>query len=215
MELVYNTERKSIRLKEYGRNIQKLVSHIKTIEEKEQRNAYAQTLTTLMKQINPNLKSSQENDQKVWDDLYIISNFELDIEAPFPMPEKSALGRKPQPMGYKNSKIKYMHYGRSVEMMIAQAIQMEDAESKKSAIIHIGRLMKGFYNTWNKDNIEDEIILKQIRELSDNQLDINIEEVKEYGLFSNNVRERRSAGRDNKDRDKNRRRNNNHKKRRN
>lgn len=213
MGLEYNTERNDVRLKEYGRNIQKLVNHIKTIEDNEKRSAYAQTLTDLMKQINPNLKNNQENDQKVWDDLYIISNFDLDIEAPFPMPEKSAIGKKPQRMAYKNSKIKYMHYGRSVEIMIEQAIRMEDPESKKSAVIHIGRLMKGFYNTWNKDNIDDEIILKQIKQLSNNQLDIDIEEVKEFGLFNNNIKEKRSGGRDNKDRDKNRRRSNNKRRR--
>lgn len=215
MGLEYNTERSDVRLKEYGRNIQKLVDHIRTIDDAEKRSAYAQTLTDLMKQINPNLKSNQDNDQKVWDDLYIVSNFDLDIEAPFPMPEKSAIGKKPQRMAYKNSKIKYMHYGRSVEIMIEQAIQMEDAESKKSAIIHIGRLMKGFYNTWNKDNIDDEIILKQIKQLSDNQLDINIEEVKEFGLFNNNIREKRPHNRDNRDKrhNNNRRRNNNNRRR--
>ena len=221
MGLEYNTERTDVRLKEYGRNIQKLVDHIRTIEDKEKRSAYAQTLTDLMKQINPNLKINLDSDQKVWDDLYIVSNFDLAIEAPFPMPEESAIGKKPQRVAYKNSKIRYKHYGRSVEIMIEQAIQMEDPDSKKSAIIHIGRLMKGFYNTWNKDNIDDEIILKQIKQLSDNQLDIAIEEVKEYGLFNNNIKEKRSSNRDNRgDRDRkhsnnNRRRGNNNNRRRN
>lgn len=220
MGLEYNTERTDVRLKEYGRNIQKLVNHIRTIEDEEKRSAYAQTLTDLMKQINPNLKTNLDSDQKVWDDLYIISNFDLAIEAPFPMPEESAIGKKPQRMAYKNSKIRYMHYGRSVQIMIDQAIKMEDPDSKKSAVIHIGRLMKGFYNTWNKDNIDDEIILKQIKQLSDNQLDINMEEVKEYGLFNNNIKEKRPHNRDNRgDRDKkhsnNRRRGNNNNRRRN
>ncbi len=218
MGLEYNTERTDVRLKEYGRNIQKLVDHIRTIEDAEQRSAYAQTLTDLMKQINPNLKTGQDNDQKVWDDLYIVSNFDLEIEAPFPMPEKSAIGKKPQRMAYKNSKIRYMHYGRSVQNMIEQTIKMEDPEAKKSAVIHIGRLMKGFYNTWNKDNIDDEIILKQIKQLSNNELDIDIAEVKEFGLFNNNIREKKPQNRDNKDRDKrnnnrNRRNNNNNRRR--
>ena len=221
MGLEYNTERTDVRLKEYGRNIQKLVNHIRTIEDTEKRSAYAQTLTDLMKQINPNLKINLDSDQKVWDDLYIVSNFDLEIDAPFPMPEKSAIGKKPQRMAYKNSKIRYMHYGRSVQIMIEQTIQMEDPESKKSAIIHIGRLMKGFYNTWNKDNIDDEIILKQIKQLSGNQLDIDIAEVKEFGLFNNNIKEKRTNNRDNRgDRDKkhsnnNRRKGNNNNRRRN
>lgn len=203
MQLEYNTERSDVRLKEYGRNIQKLVSHIKTIEDKEKRSAYAQTLTDLMRQINPNVKDSQDYDQKVWDDLYIISNFDMDIEAPFPMPEKSAIGKKPAAMPYKNSKIKYMHYGRSVQIMIDQAIQMEDPETKESAVIHIGRLMKTFYNTWNKDNIDEAIILKQIEELSGGKLTIDIEKVKEHGLFNNNIKERRHSGNNNNNRKRN------------
>jgi len=188
MGLEYNTERSEVKLLEYGRNIQKLVNHIKTIEDKEKRSAYAETLTDLMKQINTNIKGNQDYDQKVWDDLYLISNFELEVEAPFPMPDKEAIGKKPQRVNYKSSNIKYMHYGRSVEIMIEQAIAMEDAETRESAIIHIGRLMKSFYNTWNKDNIDDEIILKHIKELSKGQLDIDIEKVKEFGLFNNNVK---------------------------
>ncbi len=188
MSLEYNTERTDVRLKEYGRNIQKLVSHIKTIEDKAQRSAYAQTLTDLMRQINPDLRGTQDYEQKIWDDLFNISQFEFDVEAPFPMPEKEALGKKPQRVPYKNSKIKYLHYGRNVEIMIEQAIAMEDPKTKEEAVIHIGRLMKGFYNVWNKDNIDDEIILKQIRELSNNQLDIDIEKVKEHGLFNNIIK---------------------------
>lgn len=188
MSLEYNTERTDVRLKEYGRNIQKLVNHIKTIEDKAQRSASAQTLSDLMRQINPDLRGTQDYEQKIWDDLFNISQFEFDVESPFPMPEKEALGKKPQRVPYKNSKIKYLHYGRNVEIMIEQAIAMEDPKTKEEAVIHIGRLMKGFYNVWNKDNIDDEIILKQIKELSNNQLDIDIERVKEEGLFNNNIK---------------------------
>jgi hypothetical protein len=212
MGLEYNTERSEVKLLEYGRNIQKLVNHIKTIEDKEKRSAYAETLTDLMKQINTNIKGNQDYDQKVWDDLYLISNFELEVEASFPMPDKEAIGKKPQRVNYKSSNIKYMHYGRSVEIMIEQAIAMEDAETRESAIIHIGRLMKSFYNTWNKDNIDDEIILKHIKELSKGQLDIDIEKVKEFGLFNNNVKESHRSNRNN-NRDNNRRRNNNKRRR--
>ncbi|GHE65707.1 MULTISPECIES: DUF4290 domain-containing protein [Roseivirga] len=208
MALEYNTERAAVKLMEYGRNIQKLVNHIKTIEDKDKRSAYAHTLTDLMKQINSNIKGNQDYDQKVWDDLYLISNFELDVEAPFPMPDVSAIGKKPQKVHYKSSNIKYLHYGRNVEIMIEQAIAMEDPESKAAAVIHIGRLMKTFYNTWNKDNIDDEIILKQIKELSNNQLDIDIELVKEQGLFNNNIKENRYSNKNSRDNNNNNRRRN-------
>mgnify|MGYP005815884395 CR=1 FL=1 len=217
MGLEYNTERSEVKLLEYGRNIQKLVNHIKTIEDREKRSAYAETLTDLMKQINTNIKGNQDYDQKVWDDLYQISNFELDVDAPFPMPDKEAIGKKPQRVHYKSSNIRYMHYGRSVEIMIEQAIAMEDPETRESAIIHIGRLMKTFYNTWNKDNIDDEIIYKHIKELSKGQLDIDLEKVKEFGLFNNNIKESHRSNRSNTSRDNNNnnRRRNNPKRRRN
>ncbi|MEQ9404774.1 MAG: DUF4290 domain-containing protein [Cyclobacteriaceae bacterium] len=189
----YNTARSHLKLREYGRNVQNLVEHLKTIENKEERNRKAAMLVELMKAINPDLnKDIEEYDQKVWDDLYIISNFELDFEGPFEKPNAEILHRKPDRMAYSSNAIKFKHYGRSVEMLIEQAIAMEDPKEKEGAVVAIGRLMKSFYQTWNKDMIEDEQVLKNIKQLSDNKLDINIETVKELGLFDS---EKKASGR--------------------
>ena len=193
MELDYNTQRSNLKLREYGRNVQNLVSHLKTITDKEERSKKANTLVELMKLINPDLnKESSENDQKIWDDLHIISDFELEIEGPFPKPDREVLEKKPDRLKYYSNEIKYRHYGRSVELLIEQAIAMEDPKEQEGAIVSIGRLMKGFYQTWNKDAIEDEQILKNIKQLSGGKLDINIETVKELGLFDS---EKKSQGR--------------------
>ncbi len=181
--LEYNTQRAHLKLREYGRNVQNLVAHLKTIDNKEDRNKKAATLVELMKLINPDLGNDSETDQKVWDDLHIISNFELDIEGPFPKPDAEVLDRKPERLKYYSNEIKYRHYGRSVELLIDQAIAMEDPKEKEGAVVAIGRLMKSFFQTWNKESIEDEQILKNIKKLSKDQLDINIETVKELGLF--------------------------------
>lgn len=181
--LEYNTQRSHLKLREYGRNVQNLVAHLKTVKDKEERNRKAATLVELMKMINPDLGNDPESDQKVWDDLHIISNFELDIEGPFPKPDASVLDRKPERLKYYSNEIKYRHYGRSVELLIDQAIAMEDPKEKEGAVVAIGRLMKGFYQTWNKDSIEDEQVLKNIKRMSNDQLDIDIETVKELGLF--------------------------------
>ena len=184
MELDYNTQRENLKLREYGRNVQNLVEHLKTITDKEERSKKANTLVELMKLINPDLsKESTENDQKIWDDMHIISDFALDIDGPFPTPDREVLNKKPDRLKYYSNEIKYRHYGRSVELLIEQAIAMEDPKEKEGAIVSIGRLMKGFYQTWNKDAIEDEQVLKNIKQLSGGQLDINIETVKELGLF--------------------------------
>ena len=190
--LEYNTQRSQLKLREYGRNVQNLVTHLKTIDNKEERNKKAATLVELMKLINPDSGNNNETDQKVWDDLHIISNFELDLDGPYPKPDSSVLDRKPERMKYYSNEIKYRHYGRSVELLIDQAVAMEDPKEKEGAIVSIGRLMKGFFQTWNKESIEDEQILKNIKQLSNNKLDINIETVKELGLFDS---ERKHSGR--------------------
>lgn len=203
MSLEYNTERQQLTLREYGRNVQNLVAHIKTIEDKEKRNRMAATLVELMKMINPEFsKDAQEYTQKVWDDLFIISKFDLDVESPFPIPEATILDRKPDRMKYQSNEIKFRHYGRNIEILIQNAIAMEDPDEKEAAIIAIGKLMKSFYLTWNKDNIEDEQVLKNIKQLSKDQLDIDIEKVKANGLFDSEKR-----GNDNSNRHHNRNRN--------
>lgn len=179
----YNTSREAIKLREYGRNVQRMVAHLKTVEDKDTRNSYASTLVELMKQINPNLKETQEYEQKIWDDLHIISEFQLDIEGPYPKPDANILDRKPDRVGYNHNNIKFKHYGRSIEILIERAIGLEDPAEKEGAVIVIGKLMKSFYGTWNRENIEDEQVLKNIKKLSNDKLDIDIETVKELKLF--------------------------------
>lgn len=191
MNLEYNTQRNHLILKEYGRNVQNLVAHIKTIDDKEKRNKLAALLVELMKMINPEFsKDASEYTQKVWDDLFIISKFDLDVESPFPIPEATILDRKPDRMKYSLNAIKYRHYGKNIEILIRNAIALEDPKEKEGAVIAIGKLMKSFYQTWNKDNIEDEQVLKNIRQISEDQLDIDISKVKEFGLFDSEKKER-------------------------
>ena len=191
MNIEYNTQREHLILKEYGRNVQNLVKFIRKTDDKEKRNKYAALLVDLMKLVNPELnKDSNEYNQKIWDDLFIISGFDLDVESPFPIPESTILDKKPDRVAYQSNEIKYRHYGRSVEILIENASKLEDPKEKEGAVIAIGRLMKTFYMTWNKDTIEDEQILKTIRQLSNNQLDMNIETVKEFGLFDSERKEK-------------------------
>ncbi len=200
----YNTERDRLLLREYGRNVQRMTNYLLTIEDKEKRNSYASTLVSLMKNINPNVKEGTEYEQKVWDDLYIISGFQLDAEGPYPKPEPNILERKPDRMGYQKNEIKYRHFGRSLEILIDNACKLEDPLEKESAVITIGKLMKSFYETWNKDNAEDEIILKTLKRMSNDQLDIDIEKVKEFKLFDMSKRDTdRSGGNNNRKRGRN------------
>ena len=181
----YNTSRDDLIQKEYGRNIQKLVKYVRDIEDRAERTSYAYTLVELMKQINPIMKESPEYNQKVWDDLYIISRFDLDVDGPYKMPEKESIGKRPQPLGYNNYDIKIKHYGRNVEILINKAIELEGAE-QEAAIAYIGKLMKSFQLIWNKDTVDDALILKNIEELSKGKLTLPIDRIREEGLFDSN-----------------------------
>ena len=180
----YNTQRDHLKLREYGRNVQNLVAVIKNEKDKEKRSQHAATLVELMKLINPNLnKDTEDYDQKIWDDIFIISEFDMDVDSPYTRPEPSLLDKKPKRVPYSSNQIKYKHYGRSIELLIEKAIQLEDPQEKEGAVIVIGKLMKSFFHTWNKDLIEDEQVLMNIKRMSNNQLDINIDNVKEFKLF--------------------------------
>ena len=186
----YNSSKPLLILKEYGRNVQMLVEYIKNLDDKEKRNKFSATLIELMRQINPSLRDSIETNQKLWDDLFIMANFELDIDSPYPIPEKEILNKKPQKIDYSSNDIRFRHFGKNMELLVAKAMELENEEDKETAIIYIGKLMKSFNNTWNQDILEDESILRNIRILSKNELDIDIEKVKDQNLFESLYKER-------------------------
>ncbi len=179
-------EKQQLILKEYGKNIQRLVDHVTGIEDREKRTQSAYTVIEIIKQLNPSVK--QESDQKLWDDIYIMSDFKLDVDGPFPMPEKELLGKKPLPVGYPKGEVKFKHYGRNIEKLIEKAIEIENDEDQESAIIYIGQLMRSFHSTWNRDNFDDGIILDDIKTLSKGKLHIDLEKVRENALFESNTR---------------------------
>jgi hypothetical protein len=189
----YNSVRSPLILKEYGRNIQKMVAYLKSVEGKDNRTKAAHTLVELMKLINPTLKENPEYSQKVWDDLFIISGFELDVDAPYPVPEPEVLSKKPQRLGYVQGNITYRHYGKNVELLIEKAKALTDAEEKEAAVIYIGRLMRSFYAAWNKELVDESVIVKNIQQLSGNTLTIDLNKVKEGNLFEPFHKERKGG----------------------
>lgn len=186
----YNTQRERLILKEYGRNVQMLVNYLSTIQDKEERSRSAKVLVELMKQINPSIKEGSEDNQKLWDDLIIMSDFRIDVDSPFPAPKKELLYKKPERLGYKDKTIIYKHYGLNIQLLVDKAVNMDDKEEQEAAIIYIGRLMKSFSSLWNKENLDDEIIVKNIRELSRGLLEIDLEKVKNNNLFEYLVKDR-------------------------
>ena len=172
-----------MKLRQFGRNVQNLARYINKLETKEERTKYAEALVELMKQIVPSAKNNQESNQFLWDDLHLMAGFELDVNGPFPMPEKETLDRKLDKVEYLRSNLKFRHYGRNVVLLIEEAIKLEDEEQKEAAIFHIARLLKSFHGTWNKETPEDQLIAKNIDILSESKLKLNLEKAQELDLL--------------------------------
>jgi hypothetical protein len=189
----YNTQRPHIILKEYGRNVQKLVEYIRAIPDKDKRTELSYTLIELIKQLTPTIKDQPENPQRVWDDFYIIADFNLDINSPYPVPEREILFKKPRKVDYPQSAIRFKHYGKNIEKLVKEALKLEDAQEREDAIIYLGKLMKTFYGNWNKETLDDSVILKDIQEMSGGALKMTIEKVREDNLFEKLYKERKKV----------------------
>ncbi len=187
----YNTVRPGIKLKEYGRNVQKLVDFIRTIPDKEKRTQMAFTLIDLIRQLTPSLKDQPDNPQRIWDDLYIIADFNLDVNNPYPVPIPEVLFKKPMRVAYPQSEVRYKHYGKNLERLVKEAMKLENLQEREDAIIYLGKLMKTFYGNWNKETLDDSVIIKDLKLLSGGKLDMNLDKVREDNLFEKLYRERK------------------------
>lgn len=170
--------------------MQKLVDNMVNIEDREKRTRYAHILVELMRQIHPNMKDGQDYYNKLWDDLYIMSNFTLDVDSPYPPPSEEALGKKPQRVPYNTHNLKFKHFGRNVDLLIAKAVALEDPEERRTFVSYLTRLMRTFYQAWNKESVEDETIYQSLIELSNGKLSDDIKLIREEGLVEATPRER-------------------------
>jgi hypothetical protein len=185
----YNTQRPHITLKGYGRNVQKLVEFIRQEPDKEKRTLLAHTLIELIKQLAPVAKEGAENPQRMWDDLYIIADFNLDVNNPYPIPSRETVFKKPQRMKYPQSEVRYKHYGKNLEKLVQEALKKE-GQDREDAAIYLGKLMKTFYASWNRESLDDSVIVKDLRTLSKGELTLDLEKAREENLFEKLYHER-------------------------
>lgn len=172
MEYDYNTCRPKLILPEYGRNIQKMVEHILTIEDREERNRLSQALIIIMGNMNPHLRDINDFKHKLWDHLAIMSEFQLDIDYPYEIPRPEEFAEPPRRVSYNSKEIRYRHYGHIVDIMIAEAVKMPEGDEKDLLIKLIANHMKKSYLSWNRDSVTDETILKDLLTLSGKRLTI-------------------------------------------
>ena len=168
----YNTNRTKLLMPEYGRNIQQMVEYCKSIPSKEERNEVAKTIVEFMGQRNPHLRDEENYKHKLWDHLYILADYDLDVDAPYPFPTKEELDQKPNRMDYPSFDNEYKFYGKSILQLIDRAIELEEGEEKEALIQVIANNMKKSYNVYNKEHVQDEVIFRHLKELSQDKLDL-------------------------------------------
>ena len=171
-DLEYNSERPLMIIPEYGRHIQKLVDHCVALETKEERDKMAKSIVDVMGNLQPHLRDVPDFKHKLWDQLYIMSDFQLDAESPYPQPSKEELQEKPEALAYPKSASRYRYYGNNIQTMIDIALSWEAGDKKEALVFTIANHMKKCYLNWNKDTVDDTIIYKHLYDLSDGKLDL-------------------------------------------
>ena len=170
--LEYNTEREDLIIPEYGRHIQKMINYASSRETKEERNKLANAIISVMGNLQPHLRDVADFQHKLWDQLFIMSDFKLDADSPFEKPSKEILNAKPEPLGYPQNFPKYRFYGNNIKIMIDEAVKWDSGEMKDALVLTIANHMKKCFLNWNKDSVKDQVIFDHLYELSETKIDI-------------------------------------------
>ena len=170
--LEYNTVREDLIIPEYGRHIQKMINYASKRETKEERNKLANAIISVMGNLQPHLRDVADFQHKLWDQLFIMSDFKLDADSPFEKPSKEILNAKPEPLSYPQNFPKYRFYGNNIKIMIDEAVKWDSGEMKDALLLTIANHMKKCFLNWNKDSVKDQVIFDHLYELSDTKIDI-------------------------------------------
>jgi hypothetical protein len=171
-QLEYNTEREHLIIPEYGRHLQKMINYAKSRETKEERNKVAKAIISVMGNLQPHLRDVPDFQHKLWDQLFIMANFELDADSPYGQPSREVLEARPEPLEYPQNHPKYRFYGNNIKIMIDVANTWEEGDMKEGLVYTIANHMKKCFLNWNKDTVEDEVIFDHLFELSGGKINL-------------------------------------------
>ena len=208
-DLEYNSERKLMIIPEYGRHIHKLIDHCVALEDKEEQNKMAKAIVDVMGNLQPHLRDVPDFKHKLWDQLHIMSDFQLDVDSKYEKPSKEELKEKPEALPYPKSASRYRYYGNNIQTMIDIALTWEDGDKKDALVFTIANHMKKCYLNWNKDTVDDAVIFKHLLDLSNGKLDLTNSE-ESLAESKNLLRKRNNQGQ-NKNNHSKGKSNNNHK----
>lgn len=166
----YNTIRSKMLMPEYGRNVQRMVEYLMTIEDRARRLRNAEAIVELMGTLNPHLKQMEDYQHKLWDHLHQMTDFKLDVDAPYPAPTREQVFKKPEVIPYPQTNIKHRHFGRNMDSLIKKALEETDPEKKQGFTQIIGYYMKLAYTNWHKEPVHDDMIRSELAELTNGEL---------------------------------------------
>ena len=169
----YNSARTQLVIPEYGRNVQRMIEYAKELPTREERTTAAKTIITAMSVLNPQIREMTDYKHKLWDHLFVISDFKLDCESPYPMPEQDIIHTKPKRVPYPQKNIKYRHYGSILENVINEVKVMEEGADKKALTDMVANFMKHLYLTYNRDAVNDDVIFEQLKKMSGGLLEVS------------------------------------------
>ncbi len=175
-QLEYNTERKPLIIPEYGRHIQKMINQALATEDDVERNKIAKSIIGVMGNMQPHLRDVPDFQHKLWDQLFIMADFALDVDSPYPKPLREVLQERPEPLGYPQNFPKYRFYGNNIKRMIDVANSWGEGEKKEALEYAIANHMKKCYLNWNKDTVDDYVIFRHLLELSGGKIDLAAKE---------------------------------------
>jgi len=166
----YNSARPDLIIPEYGRNVHNMVEYAMSVADIEERTKIANAIVNVMAQLTPHLRELEDYQHKLWDHLYIISDFKLEVNAPYPMPAPEKLAERPAPLPYPQTELKYGHYGKNIQNIIDVCKDYTEGDEKEQLKLIIANLMKRHYMAWNSGTVVDHVIKKQLKEMSDGKL---------------------------------------------
>ncbi len=169
----YNSTREKLIIPEYGRNVQKMVAYVISVEDREKRSNLAKALVNVMAQLHPEQRDTADFKRKLWDHLHIIADYRLDIDAPFPPPVPDDYVKKPERISYPQEEIKFRPYGKNIARMIEKACLFEDGPEKDALVRNIANHLKKSYLNWNRDSVNDELITEHLKILSHGKLKLS------------------------------------------
>lgn len=215
--LEYNTERPKMLIPEYGRNVQKMVDFAVTIADRDERNKVAKAIIAVMGELKQHLRDEEDYKHKLWTHLFIMSDFQLDVDSPYPLPEREKLAEKPERMPYPQGSIKFGHYGKTIEKLIGVARSLDEGEERIALTKVIANMMKKFHLMFNSSSIDESVIMEHLSKLSEGELKLDdlsfFTDTRELLKTIGTPNYKKSNSNNNNNRNNNRNRNNNNRNR--